>query len=291
MSDKGGVVEPALFLWGSRMQAQTADIIELVDTLAPFGFAEEWDNCGLQAGDPRWPAHRVMIALDVTIQAMEEAKNRNAGILLTHHPLLMKPLKSVSFDTMPGSALSISCRNRISIVSAHTSLDKARDGLNDYFASLVGLCDTRPLIPVPDQQGNPAEPAGFGRIGRLTSPGPVETVAAQIKHALGIDYVKVVGNRGKEKMDAAAVCTGSGGSFVEQFLRSGADLYITGDIKYHEARRIEENGRALIDVGHFASEIAAVDLLYDRLKPACDQAGFEVEIIKYKKEKDPFIIL
>lgn len=244
------------------------------------------------AGAPHWPADRVIIALDVTIQAMEEAKNRNAGILLTHHPLMMKPVKSVRFDTMPGSAVSMSCRNRISIVSAHTSLDKARSGLNDYFAFLVGLRDTRALIPVPDQQENPEEPAGFGRIGRLVSPGPVETVAAQIKHALGIDYVKVVGGScGKEKMETAAVCTGSGGSFVDQFLRSGADLYITGDIKYHEARRIEENGRALIDVGHFASEIAAVDLLYDRLKSACDQAGFEVEIIKYKKEKDPFIIL
>ena len=273
------------------MKALTADIIELVDSLAPFGFAEEWDNCGLQAGDPRWPADRVIIALDVTMEVMREAKNRNAGILLTHHPLLMEPLKSVAFDTMPGSALSVSCRNRISIVSAHTSLDKARFGLNDYFASLVGLCETTPLIPVPAHQENPEELPGFGRIGRLESTGSLETVAAQIKHRLGIDHVKVVGDLKGGEIETAAVCTGSGGSFVDQFLRSGAGLYITGDIKYHEARRIEEHGRALIDVGHFASEIVAVDLLYDRLKSACDHAGFEVEIIKYKKEKDPFTIL
>lgn len=273
------------------MQPRTADIIELVDSLAPFGLQEEWDNCGLQTGDPDWPAGRMMIALDVTMEVMKEAKDRNAGMLLSHHPLLMKPLKSVQFDRMPGSAVSASCLNRISIVSAHTSLDKARSGLNDYFAALAGLCETEPLVPFPDHQEGSCDPPGFGRIGRLESPGSLETVAAQIKHSLGIDSVRVVGDPGNEKMETAAVCTGSGGSFVDEFLRSGAQVYITGDIKYHEARRIEEKGRVLIDVGHFASEIAAVDLLYERLKSACDHAGFEVEIIKYKKEKDPFIIL
>lgn len=272
------------------MQPRTADIIELLDSLAPFGLQEEWDNCGLQAGDSDWPAGRMMTALDVTMEAMQEAKERNAGMLISHHPLLMKPLKSVQFDRMPGSAVSASCLNRIAIVSAHTSLDKARSGLNDYFAALAGLCETTPLVPFTDHQESTFDPPGFGRIGRLESPGSLETVAAQIKHSLGIDYVRVVGDPGNEDMETAAVCTGSGGSFVEEFLRSGAQVYITGDIKYHEARRIEEKGRALIDVGHFASEIAAVDLLYDRLKSACDHAGFEVEIIKYKKEKDPFII-
>lgn len=291
MSDKGGVVEPALFLWGRRMQARTADIIELVDSLAPFGLQEQWDNCGLQAGDPHWQVGRVIIALDVTMEVLEEAQNRNAGMLLTHHPLLMKPIPSVKFDEMPGSAVFASCRNRISIVSAHTSLDKARSGLNDSFASLVGLGGTTPLVPVPDEQENPSDRSGFGRIGRLRSPGPLEQVVAGVKKALGVDFVKVVADSKGKTVETAAVCTGSGGSFVDQFLQSGAHVYITGDIKYHEARRIEENGRALIDVGHFASEIAAVDLLYDGLKSACDQAGFEVEIIKYKKEKDPFTIL
>lgn len=273
------------------MQARTADIIELVDALVPFGLQEEWDNCGLQAGDPHWPVDRIMLALDVTMKVMQEAQKRNAGMLLTHHPLLMKPVKNLQFSTMPGSAVSISCRKQISIVSAHTSLDKARSGLNDYFASLVGLCETTPLIPVPNSQEDLSDLPGFGRIGRLQSPGSLEQVAARIKKALGIDSVKTTGDSGGNTIETAAVCTGSGGSFVDEFLRSGADVYITGDIKYHEARRIEENGRALIDVGHFASEIVAVDLLYDRLKSACDQADFEVEIIKYKKEKDPFTIL
>ena len=273
------------------MQPRTTDIIEVVDSLAPFGLQEEWDNCGLQAGDPHWPAGRIMIALDVTMEVMQEAEKRSAGMVLTHHPLLMAPLKSVQFHCMPGSAVSIACRSRISIVSAHTCLDKAREGLNDYFASLAGLAEAESLIPVPDQQEDPSGMPGFGRIGPLQSPGPLETVVLNIKQALGVGYVKVVGHPGKEEIRTAAVCTGSGGSFVDEFLRSGADVYITGDIKYHEARRIEENGRALIDVGHFASEVVVVDLLYERLKSACDRAGFEVEIGKYKKEKDPFIIL
>ncbi len=272
------------------MLARTADIIELVDTLAPFRLAEEWDNSGLQAGDPEWPVHKIIISLDPSMEVMEEAEKQNAGMVLTHHPLLIKPEKSILFNQMPGSAISVSCRNRISIVSAHTSLDKAQQGLNDCFASLVGLRDLLPLVPDSDENTELYGSPGFGRKGELQFPGTLESVASGIKTSLGLDRVKLVcENRGRE-IKTAAVCTGSGGSFVDDFLRSGADVYITGDIKYHEARRVEENCRALIDVGHFASEIAAVGLLYDRLRSAAFHAGFEVEIIKYKKEKDPFTI-
>jgi len=91
-------------------------------------------------------------------------------------------------------------------------------------------------------------------------------------------------------VETVAVCTGSGGSLIEDFLNSSAEVFITGDVKYHEARRVEEYSKGVIDVGHFGSEWMVVDLLFEKLTSAFHEKGFDIEVIKYKKEKDPFTI-
>jgi putative NIF3 family GTP cyclohydrolase 1 type 2 len=113
-------------------------------------------------------------------------------------------------------------------------------------------------------------------------------MADQIKRHLGVNPVRVVGNTGMIIREAA-VCSGSGGSLIPAFLASEADVYITGDIKYHEARLIESQGRALIDVGHFVSEIIAKELLARRLEKAALRAGFSLEIQTVVGETDPFV--
>ena len=269
---------------------KTKDILELLNTIAPFNIAEDWDNSGLQVGNSDWEVKRVMIGLDVSLPLITAAKEGNCDLVLTHHPLMIHPEKSIDFNKMPGSAIEMAARHRISIVSAHTNLDKAVDGLNDYFASRMGLKNTIALLMDPPSSMPTDEMIGIGRIGYLSSPMALKQLVRQIKEILGLRHVRVTGDMALP-VTMVAICTGSGGSLMDVFLRSSADVYITGDIKYHEARSVEESAKGLIDVGHFASEHMAVDLLADKLGQAIQAAGVNVQIKTFKKEKDPFTIV
>ncbi len=282
-------VSHAFLIYGCFM-VRTKDILELINSIAPFDIAENWDNCGLQAGNLNQEVKKVIIGLDVSFPLMNAAKENRCDLVLTHHPLMLRPEKSIDFNKMPGKAIEIAARQRISIISAHTNLDKAHDGLNDYFAAKIGMQKLKVfyienLPSIPDD-----ETIGIGRIGSIEHKTSLKQVAERIKDKLGLSHLRVTGNMDLP-IRTIAVCTGSGGSLVDVFVRSKADVYITGDIKYHEARFIEENSKALIDVGHFGSEYIAVDLLHDKLNQAAQKARMNIEIIKFKKEKDPFIIV
>ena len=119
---------------------------------------------------------------------------------------------------------------------------------------------------------------------------PLKQFVQKVKQNLDLTHLRVTGDMDLP-VEKIAVCTGSGGSLLDLFLKSKADVYITGDIKYHEARRVEEHSKALIDVGHFGSEHMAIDLLFEKLIRAVQNAGLDIQIIKYSEEKDPFNIV
>lgn len=278
------------------------DLIHLLDVIAPFSLAEPWDNCGLQAGDPSWPVKKILVALDASMAAMQYAETIGADLLITHHPLIMTAQKSMDFSKMPGSAVAMAAQNRISILAAHTNLDKAAGGLNDYFSERMGLKSLRSLVPeephgccdgqreTGEERSNILDPVGIGRIGALEPSMPLKHVAKIVKERFGVSWIRLVGDPDLEVREVA-VCTGSGGSLLNAFFSSRADLYITGDIKYHEARDVEASGRGLVDLGHFASERIAVTLLENRLKQCLDTKGFSVDVVAFQDEKDPFSIL
>ncbi len=269
---------------------KTKDILELLNIIAPFDIAEDWDNSGLQAGNLDWEVKKIMIALDVSMPLMTAAKKAKFDLVLTHHPLMIRPEKSFHFNKMPGSAIEVAAKHGISIISAHTNLDKANDGLNDCFATKIGLENTKVFFIENPSSVSEDEMIGMGRIGYLKSQATLKQVVNQIKEKLGLSHLRVTGDMDLP-VNCVAICTGSGGSLVEEFLKSEAEVYITGDIKYHEARRVEEYSKALIDVGHFGSENMVVDLLFDKLGQAIQKVGLNIQIEKFKKEKDPFIIV
>lgn len=268
----------------------TQDIINQLNKFAPFDIAEEWDNSGLQAGNPDWKVNRIIIGLDVSLPLMKAAVKTGSDLVLTHHPLLMNPEKQFNFSQMPGSAIEICAKNNISIVSAHTNLDKAHAGLNDYFARKIGLTNITGFMPDTTVYSDHEEYTGIGRIGFLPTDLSLAQFGRHIKDTLNLDYIRITGSL-TQKADRIAVCTGSGGSLVDFFLNSDADVYVTGDIKYHEARNVEAASKGLIDVGHFGSERIAVDLLYEKLGQAFSDAGLSIELIRFKNEKDPFTIV
>ncbi|WP_020587696.1 Nif3-like dinuclear metal center hexameric protein [Desulfobacter curvatus] len=265
-------------------------IIKIVDQIAPFSLAESWDNSGLQAGDPGWQVSKILIALDVTDKVLSEAEKLGCDMLITHHPLIMSHEKQIDFSRMPGSAVLTSARSRIAIISAHTNLDKVQDGLNDYLAKKLGIFCTDVFLADEVENESAGQIQGLGRIGQLGGTMTLEQLACRIKEKLGIPRVRIIGHPGN-MVSTAALCSGSGGSLTTQFLSSGMDVYITGDLKYHEARDIESHGKSAVDVGHFSSEFIAVELLKNLLRQMFDAAKYDIVINTYDQEQDPFLTI
>ena len=262
-----------------------ADIIELMNQLAPPHLAQTWDNSGLQVGDPNWLVKKVWVALDPLPEVVEMACSADVDLLITHHPLIMTPLKSLDLERYPGQIVNRAIVSRLALFCAHTNFDSVREGLNDILCERIGLTD----ISVLEENENSVE-EGIGRIGRLPLVQSLESFAKQVKNRLGLSWLRLVGDSRME-VKKAAVCTGSGGSLMKLFLASDADVYITGDLKYHNARDAEAAGRALLDIGHFPSEHLMVEPVAQRLQTLLDAAGAQMIVEACDFEKDPFVLI
>ncbi len=270
------------------------DIIGLMERFAPLSLAEPWDNCGLQVGDAGWPARKIWVALDPLLAVIEAANQRNVDLVVTHHPLLIKPIHRVDLKTNAGKIIAGALRSRTAIYSAHTNLDSTFGGVNDILARRIGLTDLTALIPAEETSENSTRdqskrPSGLGRVGKLATKMTVAQLAVEIKEKLSLATVRIAGDENRW-VHRAAICSGSGGGLLDAFLESGADVYISGDLKYHDARLIEDAGRAMIDVGHFASEHLVIDPLVRYLECEIKSAGWDVAVEACRLERDPFAI-
>jgi len=259
------------------------DIITLLDEIAPFSAAEDWDNPGLQAGFPSDEIKKALIALDPTIDALRKAKGMNARLLLTHHPLIFNRLSNVISDVYPGDVISEALISGISIVAVHTNLDAAKGGINDILAGMMNLQDLKPLIRNPDSSDTLD---GMGRIGDLPDAMTLSAVAGILMGAFGLQGVMALGAPDK-KIRKVAVLGGAGGEEISRAHEQGADLYITGDIRHHEALTAQRLGLALIDGGHFHLEKAAMNLFATRLRDRINEQGWDLVIETYEDETAP----
>jgi dinuclear metal center YbgI/SA1388 family protein len=272
---------------------RVADMVGLMEKIAPPFLAEPWDNCGLQVGDRKWPAKKVWVALDPLYSVIDAAAGQNVDMVITHHPLIFKPLHKIDLDTSEGKTIAVALNNRTAIYAAHTNLDSARDGINTLLAHKIGLDRLVPMVPADTAHISPAAVSstngatGMGRLGRLFPSATVAELAQNIKKQLGLAKVKVAGQANR-MIAKVAVCSGSGGGLLDKFLASEAEVFVTGDIRYHDARAVEDAGRALIDIGHFASEHIMIHALRDLLGRAVNEAGWDVRVEACELEQDPF---
>jgi len=268
--------------------ADVKDIIGLMEDIAPGNLAEDWDNSGLQIGDRNWPVNKVLVALDPSPPVLQSACEKNADLLITHHPLMFKPLKNLILDTPLGKIIDLSVRHRLAIFSAHTNLDSVKGGLNDFFAEKIGLKNLSLLVSKDDSLLYPVENQhGIGRIGELELPVSLAVFSDKLKSEFGLSALKVSGPL-EMTVKKIAVCTGSGSGLMKEFFATDADVYITGDLKFHDAKDAEMNSRGLIDVGHFASEAIMIDLIADRLNEKIKEKGLDICVEALKVEEDPF---
>ena len=278
-----------------KMIATVSDIIDVMNTLAPHLLAEEWDNVGLQIGDPQQEVKNIWIALDPTLPVLDAACRENVDLLITHHPLIFRPLKSIDFQTPLGSLLNMAVRHRLAVFSAHTNLDIVAGGINDILSERIGLTNLKILrktsAPCKIQPSDIACSAqGLGRIGTLENPLELITFAKGIKKKMGIKTIRFAGNPSLPVKEVA-VCSGSGSGLLADFFASGAQVYVSGDLKYHDARDVEAANLGIIDIGHFSSEKLIIHALSERLKEILPARGFEVNVVACDLEKDPFLVL
>jgi dinuclear metal center YbgI/SA1388 family protein len=271
---------------------RVADMIQLMETVAPPFLAESWDNCGLQVGDLQWPVNKATIALDPLLPVIQSAAEQGIQMVITHHPLIFTPLRKIDLDSGEGRVIATALRSQIAIYAAHTNLDSACEGINDLLSRTIGLDRLVPMVPSPLAVGHSFTVSesgltGMGRFGVLDPCMSVARLARKIKQQLGLKQVRIAGSS-ERIVHKAAVCSGSGASLLPEFIASEADVFISGDFRYHDARTIEDAGRALIDIGHFASEHLIVEALHARMKLAVAERGWRLEIIPCRIEQDPF---
>ena len=238
--------------------ATVAEIAELLESRFDPSLAEEWDVIGLAVGDPDAEVTKVLFAVDPTLAIVDEAIEVGAQLIVTHHPLMLRGVTGVAATTPKGAVVHSAILHGIAIYNAHTNADAAAGGVADALAEAVGIKNPVPLLPVA-----PGSPEGTGRIGMLAGPITLGEYAQQVAQALPVTFhgVRVAGDL-DATVTSVAVVGGAGDSFLEAVRASGADVYITADLRHHPAQDARElaalgDGRPyLVDVSHYASEWA-----------------------------------
>jgi dinuclear metal center YbgI/SA1388 family protein len=362
------------------MKVRVKDIASLLEKHYPLNLAEEWDNVGLQVGSMGREVTKVAVALELDHQVLDQAWQENVDLIITHHPLIFKAMKSIKVDSPVGSLIRKLIMADISLYSAHTNLDSASYGVNQILAEAIGLTEIEPLplrtagryeglyklvvyVPLthinevreaisragagfigkysdctfrttgigtfkPGEkadpfigqvgqleeveearleticpqhllkpvvaamlQAHPYEEVAYdiyrleqqgtlyspGRRGKLPQAVTLGSFAEQVQSQLGFPSLRVVGNTAK-LVQSAAVVSGSGASYIPE-IAGQADVLITGDLKYHEARDAAALGLAVIDAGHQATEELVVQQVCRLLEKESFQAGWQVEYI------------
>ncbi len=251
-------------------------VAEAVNRLAPKKLAEEWDNPGLLIGDPTAEVKKIFICLDVLDDKISRAIELGAQLIVAHHPLIFRPIKNVRFDLPLGKKIERLIKNNLAVFAAHTNLDSALGGVNDVLAKKIGLVDVKMFGE---------EEISMGRIGRLETPMTAEDFARHVKKVLDADNVRLI-CAGDFMISKVGVCGGAGADFIQRAKFFGAQAFVTGDVKYHEAQAAVENKIHVIDAGHFATEFPIVHELAEYLRG--ELKDFDVEIIEDTAAKDFF---
>ncbi len=364
-------------------------IIQLLTELAPHSYAYDWDNVGVQAGSLDTEINKVLLSLDINSKVLNEAENKNCNMIISHHPVIFDDINSINDQNPTGKLLIEAIKKSILLYSAHTNLDVANGGLNDYLGKLLKIDNLKPLSikeknqlyklvifgpkenlneirnkilkestakignysstsystigegtfkaekgsnPYIGKKGEITEVEEFrletivkdsdinkilrivnkvhpyeevaydlfklennielgnialGRIGELDSSKKLIDYANFVKEKLDLSYLKYHGNA-SEQIKKVAFCSGSGADLIAKAKYSGADLYITGDVKYHEAQYAEELNLNLIDAGHYGTEAIVKDLFYEFFNKKAKEKNYNVEFIKSTINSNPW---
>jgi dinuclear metal center YbgI/SA1388 family protein len=267
------------------MSVKCQTVITAMEEFAPKRLAESWDNPGLLIGSSEDEVNKILVVLDATNDVVDYAISNKFDMIVTHHPIIFSAMKSIRGDLPLGKKIINLIRNNICVYSAHTNLDVTNGGINDIFCSIIGVKETVPLSISGEDKGIVY---GLGHIGKIDEAVTVREYAESIKEILKLETIRVIGNLNR-KVKKVAVCTGAGDSLIKKAKFAGADVYVTGDMKYHDSQDAIEMGLPIIDAGHYATENIAMPYITEYLKSVRSLNGVEIET--YKFSADPFTVL
>ncbi|MCR5520009.1 MAG: Nif3-like dinuclear metal center hexameric protein [Bacteroidales bacterium] len=227
------------------------DIIAAIEDFAPAALQEDYDNTGLQIGSPEQEVHGVLVGFDCTEALVQEAVSRGCDMIITHHPLIFHPLRTICPSDPVGATVVAAIKAGVAVYASHTAADKTPDGVSWTMARKLGLQDVRVLVPE-------APGVGFGVIGELPEALPAAEAVALVKKAFGAPVVRT-SPLIKEPIRTLAMCGGSGSSLIGKAMEAGAQMYICGDISYHCF--FVPEGFMVVDTGHFETEVEIVGVL------------------------------
>lgn len=369
------------------MAVRVRDLLTIIEEAYPFPWAAPEDRVGLQVGDPENAVSRVLVALEASLAVVAEARKVGAEMLLTHHPLLYRPVGEIREDQAAGRLLAAVIRGNLAAVACHTNLDAAPQGLNEHLAQLLDLreikvfapaaadpwCKLAVFVPVgyedrvrqalfDDRVGvigkyshcsfigrgqgtyrphegarpfqgevaglaraeesrlevlvprsrvsgavarlkaahpyeeaaydlypleNPGLSLGYGRIGNWPQAIAFPEALAKIKEVFQVPLVRVWG-RPVRVVQRVAVVGGSGGDRLADAQRQGAQVYITGEIRHHQASPGDFDDFAVVEVGHFASEVVFMPAWAKQLGLFFQEKGLAVQVQVSETEQAPF---
>ena len=256
------------------------ELIGILQEQSPEYYACEWDNVGLLVGDPQKEIKRVYIALDATDEAVAEAVDASADLLLTHHPMIFRAVKRITAGDFIGRKIIKLIRNDISYYAMHTNYDVVTMG--EQAAEMLRLRDTE-IMEVTYDDGSRQE--GLGRTGELPGEMSLAECGRYVKQVFGLDTVRLFGNP-EQKVSRAAVLPGSGKSLVDAALRTGADVMISGDFGHHDGIDAVMRGLTVIDAGHYGIEKIFVSQMAGYIRET-----FTGLTVYTEKDENPFWVV
>ena len=281
------------------------EIKSFLEGMAPLAVQESWDNSGLQIGCSDKDIHKVMVCLDLTEAVLDEAEAIGADLVISHHPLIFKGLKSISGNTYQERCVRKAILSDIAVYSAHTSLDNILGGVNHKIASLLGLSSLRWLDSGESAEGcdekcggaaekscgegaegkcggadTVARASGSGLIGELKEPVAAAEFLHTVKTVFDVKALKHSPLSSATTIRSVALCGGAGAFLLPQAVAKGADCFISGEFHYHD---YFDPGTLLIELGHYESEQFTQDLL----KESLERAFPELEIVKTSVNTNP----
>lgn len=256
--------------------------VQAIEQIAPKYLQESWDNSGIQISTGKLEIEKILTTLELTDEIVEEAIREDIDLIVSHHPLIFGGIKSIDFHDPIGSMIVKLINAGICVYSSHTPFDKIEGGNNDYLAELIGLRDISGFTA-----GDEVEM--IGRIGILPHPMMLSSVVDLLAEVLNMETseIRFVGDP-NQMITTVGMCTGAGADLMDLAISNGCQLFITGDLKYHDAQNAKAKGIAVIDAGHYGTEKTFADNFADKLKAVI---GEQAEVIESKVDIDPFVIL
>ena len=235
------------------------EIISLIEDYAPLKLQASFDNSGLLCGNPERELTSILLCIDVTEEVVKEAIDKGHNLIISHHPLIFSGLKHITPATYVERCVIDAIKHDITIYAAHTNMDVVANGVSGRMADKLDLYHRQILQP----EGDPVDGNGFGIIGELQQ--PVESMAflQQVKEIFRCDRLRYTTPH-TSSIQRVAVCGGAGASFFKQALAGQADIYISGDFKYHDFF-LTENRIMIADIGHYESEQFTKEIFYEIL--------------------------